>query len=163
MRIAALAAAEGHWNHLAGFGVIAEAGRIRHADELVFDDRFIDLQWLRHQRAQLIRISPVSDDEIFSLTEAVGSRWKRGARQRHCKSPRPHITFLHGDFPREQRRNQARRRFSVRPALRRYRTCAPLRADPEAEAPRDWPRSGARSGNRTASAPPWCAGRTQNP
>jgi hypothetical protein len=40
MRIAALAAAEGHRNHLAGFGVIAEAGRIRHADKLVFDDRY---------------------------------------------------------------------------------------------------------------------------
>src|SRR6516162_559539 len=102
MRIATLAAAEGNRNHLAGFGVIAEAGRIRHTDKLVFDDRFIDLQRLRHQRAQLIRISPVSDDEIFPLTEAVGSRRKRGARQRHRKSPRPHITFLHGDSSREQ-------------------------------------------------------------
>src|SRR5215831_12470742 len=97
MRIAALAAAEGHRNHLAGFGVIAEAGRIRHTDKLVFDDGLIDLQRLRHQRAQLIRISPVRDDEIFPLTEAVGSRRKRGARQRHGKCPRPHITFLHGD------------------------------------------------------------------
>jgi hypothetical protein len=44
MRIAALAAAERHRNHLAGFGVIAEAGRVRHADKLVFDNRLIDLQ-----------------------------------------------------------------------------------------------------------------------
>src|SRR6516162_2011719 len=102
MRIAALAAAEGHRNHLASFGVIAETGRIRHADKFVFDDGFIDLQWLRHQRAQLVRISPVSDDQIFPLTEAVWSWRKRGARQRHCKSPCPHITFLHGDSSREQ-------------------------------------------------------------
>src|SRR5262249_12636072 len=86
-----------HRSHLAGFGVIAEAGRIRHADKLVFDDGFIDLQRLRHQRAQLIRISPVSDNEIFRLTEAVGSWRKRGARERRGKSARPHITFLHGD------------------------------------------------------------------
>src|SRR6516162_1711999 len=41
MRIAALVAAERHRNHLAGFGVIAEAGRVRHADKLVFDNRLI--------------------------------------------------------------------------------------------------------------------------
>ena len=36
--------------------------RFRHREYLiitVFDDRFIDLQRLRHQRAQLIRVGPV--------------------------------------------------------------------------------------------------------
>src|SRR5262249_17624604 len=106
VRIAAFAALEGHRYDLAGFGVIAEAGRIRHADKLIFDDGFIDLQRLGHNRAQFIRISPVSDDEIFPLTEAIGSRRKRGARQRHRKSSRPHTTFLHGDFLSSTRKKQ---------------------------------------------------------
>src|SRR5262249_23401576 len=106
VRIAAFAALEGHRYDLAGFGVIAEAGRIRHADKLIFDDGFIDLQRLGHKRAQFIRFSPVSDDEIFPLTEAIGSRRKRGARQRHGQSPRPHITFLPCRFLSSTRKKQ---------------------------------------------------------
>ena len=50
MRIAALAGpAKRHRDDLAGLGVVAEAGRIRHADELVFDQRsLVDLERLRH-------------------------------------------------------------------------------------------------------------------
>ena len=50
MGIAAFAAAEGDRNHLAAFGVVAEAGRVRHANEFVFDERFalVNFERLRH-------------------------------------------------------------------------------------------------------------------
>ena len=38
MRVAAFAALERHRDDLAELRVVAEAGRVRHADEFVFDD-----------------------------------------------------------------------------------------------------------------------------
>src|ERR1700757_4445183 len=53
VRVAALAAAEGDGDHLPALGIIAEAVRIRHADEFVLHQRFalIELERLRHPPA----------------------------------------------------------------------------------------------------------------
>ena len=45
MSIPSAPAAEGYGNYLAAFGVVAEAIRIRHADEFVFDQRFTLPAW----------------------------------------------------------------------------------------------------------------------
>jgi len=101
MRVAAFAALEGHRDDLAAFSVVAEARRIRHADEFEFDQRFLDLQRLGDQFAQFLRIGPVGDDEVFAIDETVWPYWIGRTRERHGKSPRPHITFFHGDSSRE--------------------------------------------------------------
>ncbi len=54
VRVAALLALERHGDHLAALGVVAEAGGVRHADELVLHQRLFDLERLRHDRAQLV-------------------------------------------------------------------------------------------------------------
>src|SRR5262249_29071202 len=46
MGVAALAAAEAYRNDLSGLGIVAEAGGIRHADELVLDDRLVHFERL---------------------------------------------------------------------------------------------------------------------
>jgi hypothetical protein len=51
VRVAALPAAQRDGDYLAAFGIVAEARRIRHADEFVFDDRLVNLERLRHERA----------------------------------------------------------------------------------------------------------------
>ena len=94
--IAPLATAERDRDDLAGLGVVAEAGRVRHADELVFDDAAVGHQWLRHQRAQLIRIGAIGNDEILAIDEAIGSRRKGRTCQRHRKGSLTHVAFSHG-------------------------------------------------------------------
>ena len=54
------------------FRVVAEAGRIRHADELVLDERLVERQRLRHDGFERRLIGPVGDDQIFAIDEAVG-------------------------------------------------------------------------------------------
>jgi hypothetical protein len=95
MGVAALAPAERDRDDLAGLGVVAEAGRIRHADELVFDDGLVHLERLRHQRAQLLEVGPIGDDHIFALPEAIGSRRIGGAGERHGKGALTHVGFFH--------------------------------------------------------------------
>src|SRR6516162_5107012 len=96
MRVAALAALEGHRDDLSAFSVVAKARRIRHADEFEFDQRLLDLQRLGNQFAQFLRIGPVSDDEEFPIDETIGAQRISRTGERHGKSPRPHIIFLYG-------------------------------------------------------------------
>src|SRR5262249_50337965 len=93
--VAALAAAEPHRNDLSGFGIVAEAGGIRHTDELVLDERLVHLERLRHHRAQLVRIRSVGDDHEFPVDETIRARWIGRARQRHGECPRLDLCFLH--------------------------------------------------------------------
>jgi hypothetical protein len=62
MGIAALASLERDRNDLSALRVIAESGRIRHAEELKFHQRLFDLQRFGHQLAQLLRIGAICDD-----------------------------------------------------------------------------------------------------
>ena len=71
MNITSGHAFEGHRDHLARFGVVAEAGRIRHADELVLDDRVGDLQRLGHDGAQRIHVGAIGDDQEFAVDEST--------------------------------------------------------------------------------------------
>ena len=74
--VAALAAAERDRDHLPALGVIAEAVRIRHADEFVFHQRLalVEFERLGHHGAQLHRIGAVGDDQVFAVDEPVRSR-----------------------------------------------------------------------------------------
>jgi hypothetical protein len=99
MRITALAATKRHRDHLPSFGVVAESGRIRHADEFVFDDRLIDLERFRHHRLQFVEIGPVLDDEIFPLTESIRPTREGGAGQGHRKCAFSHLGFFHRVSP----------------------------------------------------------------
>jgi hypothetical protein len=73
-------------NHLTGFGVVAEAGRVGHADEFILDQRLGDFERLRHHGGERFRIGPVGDDEIFAVEEAIGPRRKRRVGQRHSNT-----------------------------------------------------------------------------
>src|SRR5713101_4651154 len=95
VRIAALAAAESDRDDLAGLGVIAVASRVRHADELVFDDSPVRHERLRDQRAELLRVGAVGDDEILAVDEAVGPRRIGRARQRHGKGAFSDFMLFH--------------------------------------------------------------------
>jgi hypothetical protein len=112
MRVAAFAALEGHRDDLAAFGVIAEARRIRHADEFEFDQRLLDLQRLGDQFAQFLQIGSVSNDKIFAIDETVRPHRIGRIGERHGKSPRPHITFFHGNFLVPVKRNTPSQRCS---------------------------------------------------
>jgi hypothetical protein len=94
MGVVALATIQRHRNHLPTFRVVAESGRIRHPDEFVFDERFFDLERLRHQGAQPLRIGPVGDDQVFAVDEAIRPRWIGGRRQRHRESAFTHFAFF---------------------------------------------------------------------
>jgi hypothetical protein len=65
--VAAELASETDGDHLPAFGVIAEAGGVRHPDELVLDDRVGEFQRRRDHRAQRIGGGPVGDDEEFAI------------------------------------------------------------------------------------------------
>ena len=95
MAVAALAAAKPHRNDLSGFGIVAEAGGIRHTDELVLDQRLVHLERLRHHRAQLVRIRAIGDDQEFPVDETIRARRIGRARQRHGECPRLDLCFLH--------------------------------------------------------------------
>src|ERR1700730_17861383 len=53
--VAALAAAKAHRNDLSGFGIVAEAGGIRHTDELVLDQWLVPLPPLPPHAGPLVR------------------------------------------------------------------------------------------------------------
>ena len=95
VRIAAFAALERNRDDLPALGVIAEAGRVGHADELELDQRLIDLKRLRHELAQLLGIGAVGDDEEFAIDEAIGTDRLGRTGQRHCKRPLPHLALFH--------------------------------------------------------------------
>ena len=95
MDIAADCALVGHRNYLSGLGVVSKAGRIRHANELVFDDRLVDLQRLRHHAPEGDRVRPVGDCEELPIDEPVGTRWIGWIRQRHRERVPANVLDLH--------------------------------------------------------------------
>jgi hypothetical protein len=100
MGVAALATLERDRDHLSALGVVAESGRIRHADEFELDKRFVDLERLRNKLAQLPRIRAVRDDEKFAMIEPIWSDRISRTRQRHRERPLPHFMLFHLFVPR---------------------------------------------------------------
>jgi hypothetical protein len=70
-------------NDLARLRVVAKARRIRHSDELVFDEGVIKRERPGHYRIESLLVRPVGDDEKFAIYEAIRARRKRWAGQRH--------------------------------------------------------------------------------
>src|SRR3984893_2586766 len=87
---------ETHRDHLAGFGVVAKAGRIRHANELVGDRVAEDFQRFGHRLAQLIDIGTVGDDHELTIVEFVGAGGISGVVQRHRERVAANLGELHG-------------------------------------------------------------------
>src|SRR5215469_3104394 len=56
-----------HRNHLTGLSVVAEAGGVRHADELVRNCVTGHFQWFRHHFVQRIDVSTIGDDYKFTI------------------------------------------------------------------------------------------------
>src|SRR5215475_700541 len=100
MGVAALAALERDRDHLSALGVVAEAGRIWHANEFEFDQRLLDLERLRNNLAQLPRISAVGDDEKLTMVESIWSDRISRTRQWHRERPLAHFTLFHRFGPR---------------------------------------------------------------
>src|SRR5262245_65215385 len=85
MGVAALAALERDRDHLSALGVVPEAGRIRHADELEFDQRLLDLERFRKNLAQLPRLGAVRDDEKLTMVKTIWRDRISRTRQRHLE------------------------------------------------------------------------------
>src|SRR5262249_50862709 len=100
MGVAALAALERDRDHLSALGVVAEARRIRHADEFELDQRLINLERLRNELAQLPRIRPVRDDKKFAMIEPIRSDRKSRIREWHRERPLAHLMLSHLFGPR---------------------------------------------------------------
>src|SRR4029450_9366036 len=98
--LAALVAAERDRDDLPAFGVVAEAGRVRHTDELKLDQRFVELEWRGDNSVQFFRVGTVRDDEIFTMDKAGRANWIVRARQRHREGPLPHLTFRDSNLAR---------------------------------------------------------------
>jgi hypothetical protein len=83
-----------HRNDLAGLGVVAESGGVRHADEFILDQRFVDFQGRRHHGLQRLACRAIGDDDVFAVEETVGTGREGRVGQRH------RIGALHdiGDF-----------------------------------------------------------------
>ena len=95
MNVDSLLAAEADRDHLAAFGEIAEAGRIRQADEFKFDDWVGYFEGLWHDSAQGAWIGKIFDHEIFTIIEMIGS-WRIGwIVERQGESARTHICDFH--------------------------------------------------------------------
>src|SRR5262249_54106129 len=94
---------EGNRYDLTSFRVVAEAGRIRHADELVTDERraLVELQRLRHNRSQFGWIGTVGDGQVFAIDEPVRTRRVGRGGMRTCKPPLAHFCLSHSSrsFP----------------------------------------------------------------
>src|ERR1700704_2476501 len=93
--VAAPLAPERDGDHLAGFGVVAEASRVRHADELVFDQRLGDLERLGHDGAQPLGIGPVGDDQILAIDESIRPAREGRTGERHREGLRENVGFFH--------------------------------------------------------------------
>src|SRR5215471_2684318 len=85
-----------HRNDLTGFRVVAEAGGVRHADELVRDRVTGHFQWFRHHFAQRIDVGTVGDDDKFAIVELVRSPGIGRVVERHGESLGTDIGELHG-------------------------------------------------------------------
>jgi hypothetical protein len=65
---------EPHRDYLAGFGIIAKAGRVRHADEFVGDGIARHLQRFRDDLAQSVGVGAVGDDDELAVVEFIRPR-----------------------------------------------------------------------------------------
>src|SRR6516164_3227297 len=160
--VAALAAAEAHRNDLSGFGIVAEAGGIRHADELVLDEGLVHLERLRDDRAQLVRVRSIRNDHEFSVDETIRARRIGRVRQRHGECPRLDLCFLHAVLLLIGW--MSRPRCSLIRGRRRRRRTWRLRSDPSAVAALP---DGAACGSRryiprSSGRSCWC-GKTRSP
>src|SRR2546421_3096121 len=99
VRIATLAIAESDRNDLAGFGVIAEPSRIRHADELVLDGVAFGQQRLWHYRAEFFRVGTIGDDEVLAVNEAIRPPRIGWARQWHGEGALSDFVLSHDCAP----------------------------------------------------------------
>jgi hypothetical protein len=99
MHLGTTPSAEMHRNHLTRLGVVAEPRGVGHADELVLDDRLVDLQRLRDHGPQRVVAGAVRHDEILALDEALQPRRKRGARHRHSECANDNLVGGHVFFP----------------------------------------------------------------
>src|SRR4051794_14567892 len=81
----AIAASETHRDHLAGLGVVSEAGRIWHANEFVGDGIARHLQRLGHHLPKGVDISAVSDHYVLAIVEFIWARRVCGVIERHGK------------------------------------------------------------------------------
>lgn len=79
--IAAGLSAVAYRNDLPDFRIVAETGRVRHADELVVHHRFDDLKQLRHHPAQRLGGGPVANDEVLPVDEAIRPRGEKRDRR----------------------------------------------------------------------------------
>lgn len=95
-RVGAGLALEGDGDHLAALGVVAEAGGVGHADELIAHQRLGHLQRLGHHRAQPGRVGAIGDDEKFAVDEAVGAGRIGRAGQRHGEGSLADGIDVHG-------------------------------------------------------------------
>src|SRR5690348_1400824 len=95
VNVPAALAPKAYRNYLAAFGIVAEARRVGHAYELVFDDWVGHFEWCRDHRAQRVRIGPIRHDEELAVDEAIWSAWKRRACQRHCERAFPDFRLFH--------------------------------------------------------------------
>src|SRR5262245_24741686 len=93
--VAAPLAPERHGDHLAGFRVVAEAGRVRHADELILDQRLGDLERLGHDGAQPLGIGPVGDDQKLAVDESIRPAREGWTGKRHREGVRENVGFFH--------------------------------------------------------------------
>src|ERR1700737_1087716 len=91
----AIGPAESHRNDLARFRVIAESGGVGHADELVIDGVPCELQRLRHDRAQRIRVGAIGDHDELPVVKLVRASGVSRVRERHCKGVRTNFGKFH--------------------------------------------------------------------
>src|SRR6516164_337726 len=75
-----------HRNHLTGFSVVAEAGGVRHADELVRNRVTGHFQWFRNHFAQRIDVSTIGDDYKFTIIKLIWPPGIGGVVERHGES-----------------------------------------------------------------------------
>src|SRR5580704_8643182 len=81
---------EAHRDHLAGFGVVAKAGGVRHPNKLIGDRVAGHFQWFGHRLAQFVDVGAVGDDDELTVIEFVGT-WGIGrVMQGHAAAWRRH-------------------------------------------------------------------------
>ena len=90
---ALLAVADGH--DLPCLRVIAETGRVGHANELELHNRVRHLKRRRDDSGKRAGIGSVGDDQEFSIHEPVWTRRIGRARERHRKRAFPDFAFGH--------------------------------------------------------------------
>ncbi|ENN84967.1 hypothetical protein RHSP_58650 [Rhizobium freirei PRF 81] len=100
MDIAARLSAISYRNDLPRLRVVAEAGGIGHADELVFHQRLVDFERRRHHGLQRLACRAVGDDDVFAVEEPIGSRRIGRIGQRHRIGMLENVFDLHRIFRR---------------------------------------------------------------